>query len=226
MRVYEPTGVVAGPRPVLVMFDGQNIFDDAPSYAGGWHADRAVERLAKTVARPVIIAVDHGGIHRATELSPFVHGRHHGELDALLAWLRGVLLPSLRGQLHLTADPRHTVIGGSSMGGLAALYACLKHPDTFGGALAMSPSLWVARGAMYDWVAAHGVQRRPRIYLDAGAKEAHGRMLAGARRLGVQLAATGRVELRFRADPKGRHREQDWRRRLLPALRFHFGTSR
>ncbi len=220
-RIYVPRDEAHGPRPLLLMFDGQNVFDDAPSYAGGWHAHTTVERLARTVARPVIVGLEHGGVHRMTELNPF---SRHGELEAFLVWIRSELLPPLRRELHLTADPAHTVIAGSSMGGLAALWAVLGHPEAFGGAIAMSPSLWVGNGAMLRWVEGHGVPRHRRIYLDAGAHEGRGRMLANARRLGGLLHASGHVDLRFRADPRGRHREADWRRRLLPALRFHFGT--
>ncbi len=224
-RVFVPAGETKDPRPLLLLFDGQNVFDDAPSYAGGWHAHQAVERLAKTVVRPIIVGLEHGGVHRFSELSPFAHGAHRAELESFLVWIRSELLPTLRRDLHFTVDARRTVIGGSSMGGLAALYAVIAHPEAFGGAIAMSPSLWVARGAAFRWVVAHGVPCHRKIYLDAGARESP-RMLTGARRFGSLLLKSGHVDLHFRADPRGRHREVDWRRRLLPALRFHFGKSR
>jgi predicted alpha/beta superfamily hydrolase len=205
------------------MFDGQNVFDDAPSYSGGWHAHGAINRLAKQVARPVVIGIDHGGHHRLSELSPFQVAHHAGELEGFLHWIVSWLLPKLRDEHHLTHDPRRTIVAGSSMGGLAALYATLRYPDVFGGAIVMSPSLWVSHGAIFDWVARHGIPARRRIYLDAGAREGKGKMLANARRMGGLLNASGHVELFFRADPKGRHHEKAWRRRLLPALRFHFG---
>src|SRR5262245_55990772 len=45
-----------GPSPVLYMFDGQNVFDDAPSYAGGWHLHRTARSLWKKHGRaPVIV---------------------------------------------------------------------------------------------------------------------------------------------------------------------------
>lgn len=225
VRVYVPRRAPPGDRPLLLLFDGQNVFDDKPSFAGGWHAHRAVERLAKTVAPPVIVGLDHGHEHRLFELSPFAVQGHEGRLDGQLRWLSDWLLPKLRRELGLTSDPRRTVVGGSSMGGLAALYAALRRPDVFGGAIAMSPSLFVGRGGLFRWLEQHGPPRDARIYLDAGALEAGGRMLDSARRMAHALGSRG-VNLRFREDPRGQHRERDWRRRLLPALRFHFGTSR
>lgn len=225
VRVYVPKAVRARERPLLLMFDGQNVFDDAPSFAGGWHAHRAVERLAKSVAPPVVVGIDHGHEHRLSELSPFPFAGHGAGLERLLHWITSWLLPKLRREHSLSSAPERVVVAGSSMGGLAALYAALRLPDVFGGAIAMSPSLFVGRGAMFDWTQAHRGVVRGKIYLDAGAREASGRMLAATERMAELLSHTP-VSLRFRADPKGHHREADWRRRLLPALRFHFGSSR
>ncbi|MFO0546829.1 MAG: alpha/beta hydrolase-fold protein [Polyangiaceae bacterium] len=229
VRVYVPRRTPARARPVLFMFDGQNVFDDKPSFAGGWHAHSTVERLAKNVEAPVIVGLDHGGVHRIKELSPF----GGGDLERELAWIERWLLPKLRAEHALTSDARRVIVGGSSMGGLAALYATLRMPHVFGGALSMSPSLQIAGGAIFDWARhqralAHGGVggARLRIYLDAGAHEAGGSMLARARSMAGLLAHARGVELKFREDPKGRHNEASWRRRLLPALRFHFGTSR
>jgi enterochelin esterase-like enzyme len=226
VRIYEPARVREAERPLLLMFDGQNVFDDAPSFAGGWHAHSAVERLARTVAPPVVIGVDHGNEHRISELSPFSFGGRDAGLETFLYWITSWLLPKLRREHRLTADPRRVVVAGSSMGGLAALYAALRMPDVFGGAIVMSPSLWIARGAIFPWVRRHASASRARVYLDAGAREAGGRMLAAAERMAEALQQTAPIDLRFRADPRGEHRESDWRRRLLPALRWHFGTSR
>ncbi len=225
VRVYEPRRAREGDRPALVLFDGQNVFDDAPSFAGGWHAHRTVERLARSVMPPVVLGIDHGHEHRISELSPFDFGSTRGSLDALLDWLARWLLPKLRSEHQLTSDPARTIIGGSSMGGLAALYAHLKRPDVFGGAIAMSPSLWVGRGAIMRFAERHPPRPGARIYLDAGAKEAGGRMLQAAERM-ASILGESPASIKFVADARGQHREADWRRRLLPAMRFHFGTSR
>lgn len=226
VRVYVPRRARPADRPLLLLFDGQNVFHDAPSFAGGWHAHQEVERLAKSVSPPVIVGVDHGHEHRISELSPFDFGKVKGSLEPLLEWLVSWLLPQLRAAHRLSADRRKVVIGGSSLGGLAALYAALRHPGVFGGALAMSPSVWVAGGAFLHWAPARARAADTRIYLDAGAREGGGRMLAMAERAASVLSASGVADLKFRADARGQHREADWRRRLLPALRYHFGKSR
>ena len=56
------------------------------------------------------------------------------------------------------------------MGGLISLYGFLRRPDVFGFAGVMSPSLWIARGAIFN-----DVQQLPswdgRLYLDTGTGE-------------------------------------------------------
>jgi predicted alpha/beta superfamily hydrolase len=229
VRVYVPRRARPAARPLLFLFDGQNAFDDAPSFAGGWHAHLAVERLASVVSPPVVLALDHGNAHRIGELSPFevTSGPFVGPGHApeLLAWVAEHLLPELRPRLAIDPDPRRAVVGGSSMGGLAALYAHVARPDVFGGAVSMSPSLWVARRATFDWVKWRGLAPWSRVYLDAGRREARGALIREVATLADLLRRLGGEHVWFRDDPKGMHHEACWRRRLPRALRHFFGKA-
>ncbi|HVT59404.1 MAG TPA: alpha/beta hydrolase-fold protein [Thermoanaerobaculia bacterium] len=229
VRVYLPsTFTPRVPRFALYMFDGQNLFDDQPSFAGGWHLHAAIERLAKGCPlAPIAIGIDHGHELRLRELSPFPVAEGHGGgagLDLLLDWMTGTLMPLLAGELPLISGPVGAVAGGSSMGGLAALYAHFRHPDAFGGALAMSPSLWIADGEILRWVAGQPTPEVSRIYLDCGAREGRGMVLPLVAAMAAHLGNRGydRDRLLFRPDPRGAHNESSWRRRLLRALRFFY----
>jgi len=89
----------------------------------------------------------------------------------------------------------------------------------------MSPSLWIDRGAIFRWAQHRALPAEARVYLDGGGREP-ATMLAGARRMAELLESRGVHDVRFRDDPRGTHSERSWRRRLLPALRFHFGYAR
>jgi predicted alpha/beta superfamily hydrolase len=215
--------------PVLYMFDGQNVFDDAPSFAGGWRLHEAIRRISPRHHRlPAIVGIDHGGKARIDELSPFPGSHGGGQADALLAWLTGELVPSLCERFGFASGPRNVYVGGSSMGGLCALYAHFRHPDVFGGALCMSPALWFGEQRIFNFVSSQPTPWTSRIYLDAGAREAGGGMLRMAERMAQHLGERGYgpLALHFRPDPKGRHRELDWRRRAPQALRFLFRKAR
>jgi len=233
VRVYLPsTFTPDGPRFVLCMFDGQNVFEDYPSYAGGWHLHLAVEKLARGKRpAPVVVAIDHGGSKRIDELSPFEMSAEDGGggaagLDGLLDWIADSLMPRLAAQLPLIGGPFGAVIGGSSMGGLAALYAHFRKPRCFGGALAMSPSFWIKDGEILRWVTAQPAPELSRIYLDCGVREGKGTLLPQVAAMAAHLANRGydRDHLMFRADPRGAHSEASWRRRLPQALRFFYRT--
>jgi len=230
VRAYVPIRARDELRPLLFMFDGQNIFDDAPSFAGGWHAHTAVEKLAKTVAPPVVLAIDHGNGERIRELSPFEMKRGPaagpGRASEFVRWIVEWLLPRVRHRLGVDADPRRTVIGGSSMGGLAALYAHLEHPEVFGGCLAMSPSIWVADRALIEHARSKTLAPWSRIYIDAGRREQRGVLERDVGTLAELFRNKHGDRVLFRVDARGTHREADWKRRLPVALRFFYGTSR
>jgi len=222
VRVYAPPPT-GSPPPVLYMFDGQNIFDDAPSFAGGWHMHLAADDLvARGLQAPVIVGIDHGGAARVRELAPF-HGRRRGQAAHLIRWIARDLAPKIHREFGVRRDVAGTAIGGSSMGGLAALYAHFHRPEVFGGVLCMSPSLWFARGKIFPFVAAEPRPWTSRIYLDAGAREG---VWAQAGHMAQHLRVRGYDEqaLRWVPDPHGHHREQCWRRRAPGALEFLFAA--
>ena len=196
------------------MFDGQNVFGDEGSFAGGWQAHRAVSSLGRTFWRPAIVAIDHGGRARVGELGSFVQ-------DFVSAVI-GDVVPRAVGALG-SGGP--IVLAGASLGGLAALVGWLRHDDVVDAAIAMSPSLWFGHG---DWPRALEagrvpLPRRGKLYLDAGRLE-RGRTFQDARALARWMRASGLGDdrLLWRPDSKGTHHERHWRRRLPKALRFAF----
>jgi predicted alpha/beta superfamily hydrolase len=225
VRVYAPPRDPAAVSPVLYMFDGQNVFDDEPSFAGGWHLHKTVASLAKKHVRaPVIVGIDHGGAARIQELAPWPNDRGGGRTDALVTWITGALAPRIQAEFRVASDPREVGVGGSSLGGLAALYAHFRHPEHFGVVLSMSPSLFIGRGKIFEVVASAARPRASRIYLDAGGLEAGGALLRSAERLAGELRARGWEDgsFRFVVAKRGTHSEKAWRRRAPAAIAWLF----
>jgi predicted alpha/beta superfamily hydrolase len=226
VRIYLPSGY-SPERPSfgLYLFDGQNLFGDAPSFAGGWHLHEAIERLAlRGRPAPVAIGIDHGGPARIRELSPFAIRGETGQAPLFLEWITRTLMPTLEKELSLIPGPLGAVIGGSSMGGLCALWSHFHHPRAFGGALVMSPAFWIADKAIFADVATRPLPPVSKIYLDAGGREDRGRLLPVAAAMASELAERGydSDRLMWRPDARGTHSEASWRRRLPMALRFFY----
>ena len=243
VRVFVPS--TQGPHAVLVMLDGQNVFGDEGSFAGGWHADvavshikaaqvrvghikaaqvRPVSHIKAAPVRPVIVAIDHAGGERIAEL-----GAISAKADAFADFIVDRALPAAHARVPLLYGPGAHYICGSSMGGLFALYMHFKRPEVFGGCIAMSPSLWFGNRSVLDFVARQTNPYRSRVYLDAGEREARGRLAPLVTSVAESLYARGwsrdeRGDLRAiaRIDPRGAHDEKSWARRLPKALRFLF----
>ncbi len=207
-------------RPLAIFFDGQNLFGDEGSFAGGWHADAAVARLARARQRPIVVGIDHGGVDRLIELSPYRVLGKRGRGHAFLAWVCEVLVPQLRARFSVLEGPRGVLLGGASLGGLAASYAHFTWPSVVGSALAMSPSFWIDDRAVLTLLSR--APRISRLYLDGGLHESKGELAPRLRRIQRHLLAHGypRRALKVVIDPKGAHQERSWRRRLPAALRF------
>ncbi len=202
------------------MLDGQNVFGDEGSFAGGWHAHEAA---AKVAVAPVIVAVEHGGVERIAELG----APSSPKLAALIDLIVERIVPEARARTPIRQGA--CFVAGSSMGGLAALYMHFRRPDVFGGAIAMSPSLWFDRRSIFTFIDAQTNPYKSRIYLDAGAREAGGRLVTLTEAMAERLRARGWADegdLRISSvvDPRGTHTEKAWRRRLPKALRFVFGS--
>ncbi|HEX7181464.1 MAG TPA: alpha/beta hydrolase-fold protein [Thermoanaerobaculia bacterium] len=226
VRVYLPRDYTPEfPSYALYLFDGQNLFGDEGAFSGGWHIHEAAEGLARARRPvPVVIGIDHGGESRIVELSPFQFDGKPGQIHDLLDWLTGTLMPALTAELNLHPAPLGAVIGGSSMGGLAAFWSHFHYPHAFGGALVMSPSFWVANQAIFEDIADLPTPEPSRIYLDMGAKEDKGRQLPIAAAMAAHLVGRGYDDdrLLWRPDARGGHNEASWRKRLPKALRFMY----
>jgi predicted alpha/beta superfamily hydrolase len=226
LTIYLPPGYDTDDRryPVAYIFDGQNIFTDAGSFLGGWHMHRALDvRAFLGQPVPIVVGIHQGG-DRESELSPWPVEEGRVALgDQLLDWVVGKLAELIAEDLRILRGPEHTLIGGSSLGGLLAMYGFFRHNEVFGKALCMSPSLWVQGGAIFQHVAQATCGGDPRIYLDCGALEAEGIVIEHAQWMADMLTRKGFSSghhFLWRPDNRGDHTEKNWRRRLPMALRY------
>jgi predicted alpha/beta superfamily hydrolase len=238
IAVYLPPSAGAGDRryPVVYLHDGQNVFDEAISFAGELRADETLEMLAGEGLEAIAVAVANGGAARPDELSPFVDRRFGGGRgDAYLRFLIRTVKPLVDRDFPTLPGRGDTGLMGSSLGGLISLYAYFRHSDVFGFAGVVSPALWWANAATLHWL--RPLRHSPgRIHLDVGTRESADdrydrltlgagsrRYLRHARALRVMLEGKGYREghdLRYVEDVGGRHNERVWARRLPDTLRF------
>ena len=222
--VYLPASYEYGDRhyPVIYMQDGQNLFDDATSFGCKWGVDETLEAGNRRGLEAIVVGIPNMGERRKDEYSPWAHpGEGGGRGEAYIAFIVETLKPLIDREFRTLREREYTGIMGSSMGGLISLYGFFCCGDTFGFVGAMSPSLWFADRAIYNYMCeapyVHG-----RIYLDVGTGEGE-EALGDARRMQTWLMsrgyAQGRDLLYVEAD-EADHGELDWGGRLDRAFQF------
>jgi enterochelin esterase family protein len=152
------------------------------------------------------------------------------------------LIPWVHAHYAVTSDPRLTVVGGSSYGGIAATYAGLRHSEVFGNVLCQSGSFWWAPDhdggpnmqatTETGWLAKEFI-KSPKLplkfWMDAGVFEVDSRGTGGAilepsRHMRDVLLAKG-YEVHYQQFASG-HDYLNWRGTLADGLIALIGTSR
>jgi enterochelin esterase-like enzyme len=163
---YSPRGK---PYPLLVVFDEDAYLTLVPT-------PTILDNLISEARIPPVVALLIGNVPGARDRELICNPEFTRALvDELLPWAHGLY--------NFTNDPRHTVVAGSSAGGLASACAGLWHPETFGNVLAQSGAFHLTPPSSGDttdsnsepnWLVRQFISspRKPlRFYLDAGSAE-------------------------------------------------------
>lgn len=124
------------------------------------------------------------------------------------------VVPWMQKNYHATNDPKQTVIGGSSLGGLASTFAAVSHPEVFGKVLSQSGSYWWKpdNEVEGEWLTKRvaSTEKLPvDFFIEVGRMEAPEDQLAGNRRMRDALVAKGyRVQYQ---EFNGNHTYLAWR---------------
>ncbi len=211
MWVHLPAGWNPAERyGVLLLFDGWAYVNHAPT-------PTILDNLVAAGRIPPLVAVLPDSLDQETRTRELCYD------DPFVDFLTDELLPWARARFGVTDDASRTVVGGSSAGGLAALYAAAKRPDTFGNVLSQSAALgwWPPEGSPRVEELLSRPRLPVRIYLDAGLFETEvGDMrtsiLEGNRDLRARLDAVG-CDLHYQ-EFSGGHDFVSWRGTLSDGL--------
>jgi predicted alpha/beta superfamily hydrolase len=165
-RIVDYWAPAGGSDHVLIAHDGQNIFDRrTATFIYTWKLAQTAVRVARATGNkpPLVIGIFHSSSKedphgRAKDLAPedpFREGMKTLNPPSFAASeLRGnsylreifeVITPEIAVRTKTNFEAEKTAMIGSSMGGLATLYALSKFNDRFHTALSLSPH-WVLAG--------------------------------------------------------------------------------
>ena len=206
--------------PVMYMFDGHNVFFDSDAtYGKSWGMAKYMEQTKKDL---IIVAVEcnHEGNGRLQEYSPIqfsnaATGKIKGRGHTYMQWLVGELKPYIDQTYRTLPDRQNTILAGSSMGGLMALYGCCAFNHVFQRAACLSPSLWVDPCKIMELVARTHIKDDTCIYMDYGSEEMDNHAdIAETLMAASHLLLRKQVNLTMRIVPGGNHSEASWERQI------------
>ncbi len=248
--VWCPYGVAAPSAtryPVIYMHDGQNLFDPALSFIGvDWGMDEAMTRLIRDTGHPGAIVV---GIWNSPlrwreymphkplatpsgrRLLPRFIEQAGGEplSSEYLRFIVEELKPFIDQNYPTLPEPGHTLVMGSSMGGLISLYALIEYPDVFGGAGCLSTHWPIGDEFMVTFLGKSlPMAGQHRLYFDHGTEtldhdyEPYQRLMDNFVRASGYEAGRDWLTRKFGG---AEHSERAWRARISIPLAFLFNIG-
>lgn len=204
--VYTPPGYRPDARPyrLLVLFDGWQ-------YARLMPTPTILDNMIAEGVMPPTVAVMLDQKERLSEL--FLN-------PAFADFVAGELMEWVRRRYHVTRSPRETIIGGVSLGGVAASYTAMRHPEVFGNVLSQSGAYQYRPDYPQGLIRQFATRAKLplRFYLEAGLMEVNETpsLLHENRHLRDVLEAKG-YELTY-SEYNGRHDQICWRGSLSQGL--------
>jgi predicted alpha/beta superfamily hydrolase len=133
----------------------------------------------------------------------------------MMNWIVNYLKPYIDKEYRTLPDRKSTIIAGSSMGGLMALYGATVYNHVFQRAACLSPSLWVSPGQVLEMIARAQIRRDTAIYMDYGELEMFNHAASQESMISTaHLLLTKRVNLAMRIVPGGNHSEASWEKQV------------
>ncbi len=224
VRLWWPDGASV-PLPLLILHDGQNVFDEAASFAGeSWNVAAAAQALAAQ-GHPCLIAALSVNDERSRRYVPFPFGlnQFNPGADEYLDWIAAALKPALAGHFGAASQ---TALAGSSFGGLVTLYGGLRSPAEFGTLGVFSPAIFPANFELLRWMEGHAAPQA-RVWLDMGTHEAES-LRDAAQMVALTHDLAGRLrpkvhEVHVNIGESHWHDEAAWAKRFPAFLRWWLG---
>ena len=209
--------------PVIYMHDGQNLFDVLTGPFGEWGVDECLDTLSKKINFDVIVVgIDNGGADRLSEYSPYdfkvnadevnvwdVKGTGSLYLESLVKEVK----PYIDQNYRTKKDVKHTIVCGSSMGGLISLYACMRYPKVFGTAGVFSPAFWTNVNDLEKEIKERKCKWNANIYMFAGELEGK-RYTDNMNDISILLSQLSHSKIITRTISGGQHNEYFWRSQM------------
>ena len=218
------------PFPVFYFFDGHNLFrDEDATFGKSWGLDEYCSNWDKQL---IIVGIE-SPREDNTRLSEYL------PYSSRMEWLRDIeprgeaTMRGIMDELKPYIDSNYatipfrecTAIGGSSMGGLMAVYALAKYNDKISKAACLSPSVGTINGKLWHLMNTSKISPDTRLYMSWGTLEGYEgikdpwvddkssvmyKSCRGTANKIIEAGGTAKLYCQI----GGRHNEEDWGKQL------------
>ncbi|HLF35858.1 MAG TPA: alpha/beta hydrolase-fold protein [Cyclobacteriaceae bacterium] len=205
--------------PVLYMHDGQNIFDPATSAFGtDWRVDETCDSLIRNkIIDPLIVVGIYNTPDRSLEYTPGDKG------DAYMHFVVTKLKPLIDSRYRTLIDRDHTLVAGSSAGGLISFMLAWEYPEVFSFAICMSPAFKIMGIDYVSAVESSEFMRKDMFFylynggvgLESELQPGIDLMISALRKKGYRDG----LDYYYNRVPDGKHSEADWANYFPYAIR-------
>ena len=219
--------------PVMYFFDGHNLFTDKDAtYGKSWGMKDFMESWGKQM---IVVGIEcgHEGQERLSEYLPYPADKasrfsaFEPKGEETMEWIIHEIKPMIDKEYRTIPFRECTAIGGSSMGGLMAIYGAVHYNRWISKAACVSSAIGFCMGPLMADMEANVMDPDTRMYLSWGTREAYGCTDPEAedrssntyfwnKRVGDFAAASG-AAVKLDCQVGGGHCEADWEK-LVPTF--------
>ncbi len=164
---------------VLYMHDGQNIFYSKESYSGySWKIIPTIKHH-KEFPKIIIVGIDNSGVDRLDEYGPWRtdvgsspeikkcggKGMEYGK------WVVEIVKPFIDQHYRTKPQKEHTLLAGSSMGGIITAYMGSAYPQIFGHLGVFSLASWFSEKDFLHFIHHNPIDKNSKVFIQVGTKE-------------------------------------------------------
>ncbi len=165
--------------PVMYFFDGHNLFYDADAtYGKSWGLKDFLDHYDKKM---IIVGTEcsHDGDGRLMEYNPYhtyrgMFSRLPALGDATMNWIVSEVKPLIDREYRTYGHREATGIGGSSMGGIMALYGLVRYNWCFSKGACISSAIGYCMPQLIKDMKNSQISQDTRAFLSWGTREARG----------------------------------------------------
>lgn len=211
--------------PVCYIHDGQNIFENGGF--GSWNMHKMLNARAlegKEVG--IVIAIDNTS-KRLSEYTPFANPQYDSVAlgDAYLEAIVNYIRPYVNTHYRTMTNREHTMLCGSSLGGLISYYGAFKADSIFGRIGAISPSFWYCKTDLKHYISTTTCRypHATKLYFICGDSESESTVDNMQEFYNATLAKGIPAEaMKYEVVTGGKHNEESWSKQIGRVYDFLF----